>query len=131
MSLLNLTDLPDVVLLEEGDEAKFTVKSAKVQSSDSGYRWHLLVLEVEDRPDIDAIFHKVWMPNEDDDEAQAVRTKRRIKETLAAFDLADRLAEFDDEDAEIWVGASAWGIAKQEVYEGQSRNAIASFVTRG
>jgi len=100
MSLIpSLTDIPDRAPVEPGNYDLVVKKAKKGQNKDGDRDCLMLVCEVVDEPNADAIFHKLWFPKASEDQTKQQTMWRMVKEFIQAIGI-DPDSGADPEDFE-------------------------------
>ena len=123
MQLPNLADVPDPILVDEG-EYELQIKAADPQVSENTGR-HAIRLRLEnlDEPDAEAIFHSIWLPKDEDDDSKRKKMLQGMKRQVEALGLD--LANYTLED---FVGITVRAHVIQTEFDGQYRNEIKKFL---
>lgn len=120
----NLSDIPELTPVPDG-EYTITVTSAKeVTAKDSGRKGVQLGCRIEGEENAETLFHKMWFPMEEDDEAKQMILWRMVKEALLGFGLPAEGVE----DVSEFMGCEATVRIKTKEFEGRYSNEVAKFV---
>jgi hypothetical protein len=124
MKIPNLSDIPDLKVVEPG-EADLNIKKAKdTESKKTGRTGIMLICEFIEEDAAEALIHTLWLPMKGDDETKANTMLRMLKEFAVGIGLdAD-----DDLETADFEGVDFTALVDIETYEGKDKNVIKRIV---
>ncbi len=124
MKLPNLSDIPELKLVEPGEADLIIKKAIEKKSDNTGRSGMMFVCEFTSEDDAEALFHSIWYPMEGDEEYKANTMLRMIKE----FVIGIGLDPDDDLEGKDFEGIQFSAMVDIETYEGTDKNVIKRIV---
>jgi len=118
---LDLENIPDIQLLPPG-EHKVQILSIEEKTSKAGNQYLNVRLESVDAEMVGDIYHVVMLPRASDDKKQDARTRQRIKDFFAAFDVSGQ-------NTDDLIGQTGWALVTVENDQNdEPQNKVSRFV---
>ena len=121
-------DVPELKILDDGDEVQLRVVSAELGKSKKDKAQLVIRLDSPDDPLVDDMYLYLTWPTEDlkqEDPKKFTKSVRYLNDFWACFGI-DATSGVDI--ANDLVGSRGWCLIGQEEYEGQMKNKIKKFV---
>lgn len=87
MLIPDLTDIPELTAVEEGEYDLRVIKATEKSSKRTGRPAIGLLCEIVGEDNAENVFHDIWLPMESDDENKTQIMWRMVKEFLVALGL--------------------------------------------
>ena len=122
---INLNDVPESILLEDGEYTMRIDKIEKKTSKSSDYEYFNAILQSTEEPTADSVYFMIGIPIPSDDEKKSLNKKRGLKKFLDAAQVDYSSGSFNINDA---VGQEITVLLKQEEHEGRLSNKVVRLV---
>ena len=119
-SIPDLSDVPDLKPLEEGEYELQVEKVKMIKNRDETRSAIMLICDVVGEDDAEDVIHSIWLPSSMDDPDKAMIMKRMLKEFVVAVGL-----DPDGLEPSHFEGLNFSAKLKLTEFDGRQRNEIA------
>lgn len=117
MQIPDLSDIPELKPVEPGEYDLTVIKATDIDKN--GRKGVLLIINIDDNPEADTIFHNLILPGTMDDEIKSSMMNRMVKEFIVALGLDPAATE-----TEHFNGIQFSALLKLDDYQGRISNKI-------